>query len=312
MENADFYDLRRLFHFRKMLDGLDPERAARVLFLDSAMDLGLQRFGVLSGSFNPPTVAHIELGLRAKESFRLDHVLFLIGRVTIDKPQNEGLAAEDRLVLLSFLARGLGWASVAAANRGLYFEQAVALRAALGTKRKIFFVVGMDKVAQILDPRYYENREEALVKLFIEARLIAASRGSSEENELRELLERKENENYADRVYFLQMPDKTKGLASSAIRARIARGDIPVDELPDVVGRFISETEAYRSGYEMRRRLLDKLYELGGWAEQGADFRKLLTLVNEATEKGRTLRRLLEGPQVSALEFKESLLALQS
>lgn len=312
METADFYDLRRLFRFRKMLEGLDPKGAARVLFLDSTMDPEFQRFGVLSGSFNPPTVAHIELGIQAKESFRLDHVLFLISRITIDKPQNEGLAAEDRLLLLSFLTRGLGWASVAAANRGLYFEQAMALRAALGKKGKIFFVVGMDKMAQILDPRYYENRDEALVKLFIEARLIAASRGTSGENELRRLLQRKENENYADRVHFLPMPDKTKGLASSAIRAGIARGDIPVDELPDVVRRFVSETEAYRPGYEMRRRLLDKLYDLREWVEERADFRKLLALVNEATEKGRTLRRLLEGPPGSAPELKAFLLALQS
>lgn len=312
LETSDFYDLRRLFYFRKTVEMLDPKGAAKVLLLDSTMSPEFKRFGVLSGSFNPPTMAHIDLAARATKSFQLDHILFLISRITIDKPENEGLAIEDRLLLLSLLALEVGWASVAVANRGLYFQQATALRSVLGKTGKIFFVVGMDKVAQILDPRYYENREEALVKLFIEARLIAASRGGSGENELRELLNRQENENYADRVYFLPMPDQMKGLASSVVRAGIERGDIPVDELPDVVRRFISETQAYRAGYEMRRRVLDRLYELREWAEEGADLRKLLALVNETAGKGQTLRRLLEDPSSSGVELKEFLLALQS
>lgn len=312
MEPVNIYDLKRLFYMRESVEKLGHQTSPHALLIDPCPDTDIKRLGILSGSFNPPTKAHIELAIRARESYRLDRIFFLISRVTIDKEESEGLTLEDRLLLLSRLAGELVWASVAITNRGLYYEQALVIRSLMGRQTRIFFIVGMDKVAQILDPRYYENRDEALRKLFIEARLIAASRSGSGEKELEELLNRQENENYADRVYFLSMPDRMRELASSAVRAGIARGDIPVDELPDVVRRFISETQAYRAGYEMRRRVLDRLYELREWAEEGADLQKFLALVNETTEKGQTLRRLLEDPSGSGVELKEFLLALQS
>jgi len=303
------YDLKSLFRMHETVEELDHQGSPHALLIDPRPDTGIKRLGILSGSFNPPTEAHIELAVRARESYRLDRVFFLISRVTIDKEESEGLALEDRLLLLSRLAGELGWASVAITNRGLYYEQAVAVRSLMGRQARIFFLVGMDKVAQILDPRYYQNRDQALVVLFIEAQLIVASRGDRGEADLRELLQREENQNYADRVYFLTMPAETRELASSAIRAAIARGEPPAGQLPEMVATFISETGAFRPTYETRRRLLEGLYALGEWGKDRADLRKVVALAGEETERGRRLRAILSSP-VSSMELKDFLDAL--
>lgn len=312
LETSSVYDLRNLFSLREFLSRLDPRGDPEAVLIDSRPDQNAKRFGVLSGSFNPPTNAHIELAARAREAFRLDIVFFLLSRVTIDKQENEGLSPEDRLLLLSLLSRELQWSAVAAANRGLYFEQAAALRHLLGARAKLFFIVGMDKLAQIFDARYYRDRDEALLKLFIEAQLIAAGRESAGEKELRALLARPENDNYADRVYFLQMPDETKQIASSSVRNRFARGESPAHDMPEIVGAFVDETGAYRPAYELRRRLVERLYTIRGSLREGTDLRRLIALVGGATDEGRLFRGLLDDPAGSSLKLRDFLLALES
>ena len=111
MEASDFYDLERLFRFREILERLDPDDPPGAVLIDSNRDFGSMRVGILSGSFNPPTLAHIELARRAKQYFKIDHILFTVGRVIIDKERVEGLSLEDRLLLLSLIAEeeGAAW-----------------------------------------------------------------------------------------------------------------------------------------------------------------------------------------------------------
>jgi len=164
------------------------------------------------------------------------------------------------MLLLSLIAGELGWASVAAVNKGLYFEQARAFRSLLGNKTRIFFVVGMDKVMQIFDARYYQDRDTALKGLFTEVHLIAASRASLGEKELKEFMSKKENQVYEARVYPLTLSEGLKDLTSTDLRTRIAKGVSVQDQLPEVVDKFVDTTGAYRSVYEDRSHLLDLLY----------------------------------------------------
>jgi hypothetical protein len=92
LETSDFYDLTHLFRFREILDGLDPGSSPKAVIIDPSRNLWSGRVGILCGAFNPPTLAHIELARRAKEGFKLDHVLFTMSRITIDKEKVEGLS----------------------------------------------------------------------------------------------------------------------------------------------------------------------------------------------------------------------------
>src|SRR5881396_2303006 len=173
MEQA-VYDLKRLFALREALETLDPAAPPTARLLHPQAVAPLRRIGILCGSFNPLTLAHTELAARACQVFQLERVFFTLAKVTVDKEQVTGLGLEDRLLLLSLYAQQHDHVVVAVVNRGLYFEQAQALRALLG---ELSFVVGMDKLLQILDPRYYQDREAALRQLFALTSLIVANRG---------------------------------------------------------------------------------------------------------------------------------------
>ena len=311
MEASDFYDLERLFHFREILEGLNPADPPEAVLIDIGQEFGPARIGILSGSFNPPTLAHIELARRAKQTFKIDHILFTISRVTIDKERVEGLSLEDRLLLLSLIAEEEGSASVAAVNRGLYFEHALASRSLLGTQSRIYFIVGMDKVIQIFDPSYYQDRDAALKILFTEAQLIAAGRHPWGKEELGKLLDREENRPYQDRVYSLTLPEDVRGLSSSELRTVIAKGDSVGGQLPKVVERFIAESGAYHPGYENRTLLLDRLYGVREWAKENCDLRGLLEIAGEDSERGERLREALLSGKGSLSQLKAVISALQ-
>ncbi|MFB3060254.1 MAG: hypothetical protein ACE10C_02690 [Candidatus Binatia bacterium] len=305
METSDFYDLTRLFHFREILEGLNPDSSPKAVIVEPSQHLKPGRIGILCGAFNPPTLAHIELARCAKDRFQLDHILFTLSRITIDKEKIEGLSLEDRMLLMRLTARELGWASVAAVNKGLYFEQARAFRSLLGNKARIFFVVGIDKVIQIFDPRYYQDRDKALKGLFTEVQLIAASRGPWGEKELKEFLSRKENQVYEDRVYPLTLAEGLKDLTSTDLRTRIAKGESVQDQLPEVVDKFVDTTGAYRSVYEDRSHLLDLLYGVREWAEKECDFELLVRIAGEETERGERLRAMVHTGKLSSSQLKE-------
>ena len=102
----------------------------------------------------------------------------------------------------------------------------------------------MDKVVQIFDPRYYQDRDTALKGLFTEVQLIAANRGPLRENELNEFLSRKENQVFEDRVYPFSLPEGMRDFTSTELRTRIAKGESVQDQLPEVIEKFVTATGA--------------------------------------------------------------------
>jgi len=168
----------------------------------------------------------------------------------------------------------------------------------------------MDKVMQIFDPRYYQDRDTALKGLFTEVQLIAANRGPLGEKELNEFLSKKENQVYKDRVYPLTLPEGLKDLTSTELRTRIVKGEAVRDHLPEVVEGFVAASGAYRSGYEDRSRLLDLLYGVREWAEKECDFEPLVRMAGEETERGERLRGMVHSAKVSSSQLKDLIVDL--
>lgn len=258
MPQHDFSDVRRLSRFREALESIEDSPSPKAVPVAGPDRVRRGRVGILPGSFNPPTVAHLELAAAARRGFRLDRVVFSLSSVTVDKERVQGLCREDRLLLLSLVAEERAWAGAAVVNRGLYYEQAPAFRACFGAD--LWFIVGMDKVVQIFDPRYYDDRDRALNSLFARARLIAANREDLGGEELRALLERPDNAPYRDRVHPLVLPSRLRVQSSSGVRRAIEEGAPCEDELPPVVRSFIEATAAFRPPYDLRAAALDALH----------------------------------------------------
>lgn len=190
------------------------------------------RLGVLAGSFNPPTLAHVALARSALQQARLDAVLWAISHVTVDKERVTRAPLASRLAILTTLAEHFPYTAVGILSAGLYADQARDLRASLPQITDLVFIMGFDKIVQIFDPQYYTDFAAALDELFGQARILVAPRDGEGEHDLAALLATPPNRPYADRVQFLPLDPALQALSSTELRARIARGDPIADGAP--------------------------------------------------------------------------------
>jgi nicotinamide-nucleotide adenylyltransferase len=213
-----------------------------------------QRILLVPGSFNPLTWAHVVLAINSWLTLnpiggeRPVACFLWSGAIsTVAKEQVERATWADRLAQLVTLSRSSAHPSgVALFNKGLYLDQARALRTMVHPESDLVIVVGFDKIIQIFDERFYEDRDTALHELFSLARMLVAPRDSAGEGELRALLDQPRNRPFADHVHFMEV--RQAPLSSSQIRAIAASSAAPEDLAilaPPESCALINETGAY-------------------------------------------------------------------
>jgi len=254
-----FSDLDRLIQHGRALRTLveHPDGAVRQVAGDPPVPGA--RLGLLAGSFNPPTIAHQTLAQAGLTAGGLDHAWYALSTRTVDKEVVTGAGLEDRLLLLDLLVATDRRLGVLLLNRGLYVDQARLVRATYPELSELVFLVGFDKIVQIFDPRYYEDRDAALEQLFALATFLVAPRGADEAPALAALLDRPENRRFAGAVRPLDLPPALREVASSTVRLDLASG-VPLEQVvPPEVTAFVEATGLYadEARYDRRRALID-------------------------------------------------------
>ena len=250
-----FYDLDRLVQHGQALRTLAAEPDGAVRRVAGEPPTPGARLGLLAGSFNPPTVAHQTLAQAGLSSGGLDHVWYSLSTRTVDKEVVTGAGLEDRLLLLDLLVEPDRRLGVLLLNRGLYVDQARLVRAAYPLLGELVFLVGFDKIAQIFDPCYYDDRDAALAQLFALATFLVAPRGADEAPALAALLDRPENRCFAGAVQPLDLPPSLREVASSNVRVGLADGAPPDQTVSPEVTAFVEATGLYVDEGRYRRRL---------------------------------------------------------
>ena len=258
--------LPRLKKIQALLNQLDPQAESQALMVPGSPVPPQGNVVIFTGSFNPPTIAHLAM-LKQAQQFTLElqgrqpfHVYAAFSKHTVDKEGVERPLLLDRIMLLQrLLRRRLPHVGILLFNRGLYVEQAEAIRASFPRVRRVFFLMGFDKIEQIFDPHYYADRDAALEALFRQAELFVAPRGNAcvtlrgDAHEhgwgprkpapsLQKLLDQPENRRFAQFVHALPFDPLYKDISSTHIRQNSAayRYDIPQE-----VRQFMGETRAY-------------------------------------------------------------------
>jgi nicotinamide-nucleotide adenylyltransferase len=226
--------------YRTILDAVKRGPAPTAMMVTPVTPAG--SVAVLPGAYNPPTRAHIALAAAARAR-GFDGVLFSLGTTTIDKPQL-GLTLEERVHLLTAIAARRAGHGVVVHNRGLYAEQAQALREAFPQWSSLTFLVGMDKMRQLFDPRYYEDVNRSLRELFERARLLVAARGTLDRDALERLLAQPSARPFAERVDWLEVDPAVRDISSTAVRERLERGERVSEWLPAAVERYVRRRAA--------------------------------------------------------------------
>ena len=297
---ADFvYDLSRLLKLRQTIERLSQE-ATPTLHLLKPLPANARRVGVLAGSFNPLTRGHEALVIAARRH-GLDAVLLLLPVRAVDKETVTRASTVDRALVARQWALRQHDAGVVLVNRGLYVEQAEVLKTA-HPNWTITFLLGYDKIVQIVDPRYYADREAALEALFGLASCAVAPRQGHGPDALRALLDRAENRRFAAGVAPLEVAADVDALSSTVVR-EAARDGQPYEHLvPAETAAFLHEAQPYNlplvspdgaaiDVYGLRLALIEAA--AAGHLEPGADFARLCRVAREATTEGRQLRAWL-------------------
>jgi nicotinamide-nucleotide adenylyltransferase len=260
VQRERFHDLDRLVQHGRALRELSVHADGATRHVAGDSPAPGARLGLLAGSFNPPTIAHQTLARAGLTAGGLDHAWYTLSTRTVDKEVVTGAGLEDRLLLLDLLVESDRRLGVLLVNRGLYVDQARLVRAAYPTLGELVFMVGFDKIVQIFDPRYYDDRDTALEQLFALATFLVAPRGDDDETALTALLARPKNRRFTGAVRPLDLPPELREVASSTVRLGLAEGAPPDQTVAPEVTAFVEETGLYvdEDRYRRRRAIVDE------------------------------------------------------
>jgi nicotinate-nucleotide adenylyltransferase len=231
----------------------DPQGEPRIEMIRRAA-FGGPRLGVFASSFNPVTIAHIELMRRALAEFSFDEMLAVAGRANADK-HNYECALEDRLQMLSLAISDDARMSIGLSSHAFYADMLEAL-APLYPQSDLHFVVGFDTFERVLDrdSRYitkyhrpFSDRRAALQYLFSQCRFIVASRAGAGHEDVRALLA-DEPEEFGERVSYLDFPADLGERSASEVRARVRAGQSITGLVPAAVEAYITARGLYQQG----------------------------------------------------------------
>lgn len=111
-----------------------------------------RRLGVYPGSFNPPTIGHLAIAEAARDQRGLDRVDLTVSRVALGKELGVGPTFGDRIAVLEASVANIDGLEVVVTDHQLLADIAQGYDVV---------VMGADKWAQVLDPAFYGQSEEA-------------------------------------------------------------------------------------------------------------------------------------------------------
>ena len=117
------------------------------------------RRGAFPGSFNPLTIAHLEIAELARTRHGLDEVHLVVSTVALDKPTPPGPTLEERVALIEADLAPYPNLEVRVTERQLIADIA---------EDYDIVIMGADKWEQVNDEKYYdspEGRDAALARL---------------------------------------------------------------------------------------------------------------------------------------------------
>lgn len=199
------------------------------------------RLGIMGGTFDPVHLGHLIIAEEARLRVGLDRVLFVpAGRPWL-KAGGPKASAQDRLAMVRLAIKGNPFFDCTAieVNRQGNSYTAVTLeelRAALGLDTELFFIVGLDSLADF----HRWQRPDRILKL---ATLVVLVRPGYDRSSLRVLDKVKDGASQS--AVLLEGP--LIEISSTEIRRRVAQGASIRYLVPPEVERYIMAHGLYRS-----------------------------------------------------------------
>ena len=178
---------------------------------------------LVAGSFDPMTVAHAALTEAARDTAELALLVYSARALPKGRQAPPPVLSETAKVesLLRFAADRDGVA-VGLCSHGLIAEQVEAARRRF-PGAELSVVVGSDKVMQLFDPAWYDDRNGVLTSMFSTVRVLYAVR-AGEEHLVERALSDPQNARWKHRFHRLALPPGVAAVSSSAVRELVREG----------------------------------------------------------------------------------------
>ncbi|MFP5263828.1 MAG: nicotinate-nicotinamide nucleotide adenylyltransferase [Blastocatellia bacterium] len=239
-------------HFKEIIERAGAAGEPRIELIKRAQVSG-PRLGVFAASFNPITVAHIELMRRAAARFALDETLALAGITNADK-KNYECSLGDRLRMLALTFACEARVSTGLSSHAYYVDMLAALERAYPPETHLHFIVGFDTFERVLDrdecytAKYFHgfgSRADALGHLLGRSRLIVAERSGAGYADVRALIEREQVAPVGS-ILYLDFPSDLAEHSATDVRRRVRAGEPIAGLVPPAVEAYIHERGLYR------------------------------------------------------------------
>ncbi|MFX0182748.1 MAG: hypothetical protein ACFE95_06650 [Candidatus Hodarchaeota archaeon] len=218
---------------------------------------------IMQGSFDPPTVTHIELLRRAvklKKSFKPKdniEIIILLSISHVDKRLNviDRSLLGYRIEMLRLLlkeVRGPEFKvpiTLGLSNVARYIDLIEGVRQDFQNIKSITFIMGMDVFKKVLEPKYYEHPFSKVLPQIFQANYFVASREDiiKEKDFIKLLKDRISNiKSVQEKIFFITMPEDTRFLSSSLLRKKIAREGISKEtNIHPVILNYLIQNSLY-------------------------------------------------------------------
>ncbi len=200
----------------------------------------MKRIGVMGGTFNPIHKGHLALAKAAMQEFALDQVLFIPTGTPPHKPKKEMIDKEDRYRMVKLAIaknKPFSVSRIEMDRPGTSYavDTFRQLRKRLGNKAKLFYIMGLDSINEILEWK-------KPLELFKLCEMIVGTRPGTRIKTFRKLL-KTALKNEVDKIHLMELK---ADVSSSEIRQRIKDGKAVNRFLPREVINYIMENKLYR------------------------------------------------------------------
>ncbi|MDR1192682.1 MAG: nicotinate-nucleotide adenylyltransferase [Peptococcaceae bacterium] len=210
---------------------------------DEDVDLtGVNRLGLMGGTFDPIHQGHLVTAEAARSGFNLDRVIFVPSGQPPHKSGQQITPKEKRYLMteLATVTNPFFDVSRVEVSKDGYSYSADTVRyfrRSLAAGSEIYFITGADAIMEIIS---WKNIDE----LFANCTFIAATRPGVQYRAMLEKLERQLKPAYRDKVIAIEVP--AMAISSTDIRRRVAEGRTIKYLLPETVEHYIAKQGLYR------------------------------------------------------------------
>lgn len=203
----------------------------------------MKRLGIMGGTFNPIHKGHLALAKAAVKKFALDQVIFIPSGNPPHKDLKEIIDKELRFKMVKLAIKEIKDFSVSRIEidrPGLSYaiDTFAKLQKKYGTNTKLFYIMGLDSINEILDWRQP-------LELFKLVEFIVGTRPGTKIRTFRRLVNSPPLQKEVDRIHLIELKED---ISSSDIRSRLRAGKPVTPLIPKVIESFIRRHQLYKNG----------------------------------------------------------------